>query len=387
MNFKRKLWWAQHRTDVYKYSTIVLLILIVSISIIYFTRSKFSSSNEMTMYETTVEPFIKNDYFIASYIDGEWSNEIPGKDDGYIVDKIVCDNGAVGTWDNDKWAITIENATKKIKCGVYFEKMITLYFPDAGTYTERKKTTVKELIEKYPNTFCDFNGYLSSEDGSGHGYTVLRMKEGFSCPNDYKGYLFDDNEVIDINVDFTFQDIYNLINGKYSIPTGGCDCNNLPEAYIYHNFCLSPNTEIEVYDEEDKKRKKKKLKDLKVGDKVICVNPYTGELEIDEVTYTDYLENKHHNKYDKWYFSDGTIIETVHRHRFYNIEKHDYTYMDEWIVGEHGYNIDGEIIELVKHEEINEDIRHCTLFTKKYNNYFANGMLSGNRHSTKIKFM
>ena len=232
MSFKRKLWWAQHRTDVYKYSTIVLLILIVSISIIYFTRSKFSSSNEMTMYETTVEPFIKNDYFIASYIDGEWSNEIPGKDDGYIVDKIVCDNGAVGTWDNDKWAITIENATKKIKCGVYFEKMITLYFPDAGTYTERKKTTVKELIEKYPNTFCDFNGYLSSEDGSGHGYTVLRMKEGFSCPNDYKGYLFDDNEVIDINVDFTFQDIYNLINGKYSIPTGGCDCNNLPEAYI-----------------------------------------------------------------------------------------------------------------------------------------------------------
>ena len=120
MNLKQKLWWAQHRTDVYKYSTIILLFLVVIISIIYFTYSKFSSSNEMTMYETTVEPFIKNDYFIASYIDGEWSNEIPGKNDGYGVDKIVCDNGAVGTWDNDKWAITIENATKKIKCGVYF---------------------------------------------------------------------------------------------------------------------------------------------------------------------------------------------------------------------------------------------------------------------------
>ena len=123
MNFKRKLWWAQHRTDVYKYSTIILLFLVVTISIIYFTYSKFSSSNEMTMYETTVEPFIKNDYFIASYIDGEWSNEIPGKNDGYGVDKIVCDNGAVGTWDNDKWAITIENATKKIKCGVYFKQI------------------------------------------------------------------------------------------------------------------------------------------------------------------------------------------------------------------------------------------------------------------------
>ena len=121
MNFKRKLWWAQHKNDVYKYSTFILLFLIVTISIIYFTYSKFSSSNEMIMYETTVEPFIKNDYFIASYIDGEWSNEIPGKNDGYIVDKIVCDNGAVGTWDTDKWAILIENATKKIKCSVFFE--------------------------------------------------------------------------------------------------------------------------------------------------------------------------------------------------------------------------------------------------------------------------
>ena len=120
MNFKRKLWWVQHRTDVYKYGTILSLVLIVTISIIYFTYSKFSSSNEMTMYETTVEPFIKNDYFIASYIDGEWSNEIPGKNDGYIVDKIVCDNGATGTWDYNTWSINVSNATKKIKCGVYF---------------------------------------------------------------------------------------------------------------------------------------------------------------------------------------------------------------------------------------------------------------------------
>ena len=120
MNFKRKLWWAQHRTTVYRYSTILSLILIVTISIIYFTYSKFSSTNEMTMYETTVEPFIKNDYFIASYIDGEWSNEIPGKNDGYIVDKIVCDNGATGTWDYNNWEIRISNATKKTKCSLFF---------------------------------------------------------------------------------------------------------------------------------------------------------------------------------------------------------------------------------------------------------------------------
>ena len=120
MNLKRKLWWAQHRTDVYKYSTFILLFLVVTISIIYFTYSKFSTSNEMTMYETTVEPFIKNDYFIASYINGEWSNEIPGKNDGYIIDKVVCDNGATGTWDYNNWRIYIDNATKKTKCSLFF---------------------------------------------------------------------------------------------------------------------------------------------------------------------------------------------------------------------------------------------------------------------------
>ena len=86
-----------------------------------FYYSKFSSRNEATAYETTVEPFIKNDYFIASYINGEWSNEIPGKNDGYEVDKVVCDNGATGTWDNTDWGINIRNATKKTKCSVYFE--------------------------------------------------------------------------------------------------------------------------------------------------------------------------------------------------------------------------------------------------------------------------
>ena len=101
MNFKRKLWWAQHRTDVYKYGTILSLVLIVTISIIYFTYSKFSSRNEATAYETTVQPFIKNDYFIASYINGEWSDSIPGKNDGYIVDNGCWDNGSgclCGVW-------------------------------------------------------------------------------------------------------------------------------------------------------------------------------------------------------------------------------------------------------------------------------------------------
>ena len=174
MNFKRKLWWAQHRVDVYKYSTFILLFLVVTISIFCFTYSKFSSSNEMTMYETTVEPFIKNDYFIASYIDGEWSNSIPGKNDGYVVDKIVCDNGAVGTWDTDKWAITIENATKKIKCGVYFKKLVklteqitTLASTDTANFASDDPDSNIRYIGKNANSYVYFNcGDYSNQSDS-----------------------------------------------------------------------------------------------------------------------------------------------------------------------------------------------------------------------------
>ena len=163
MNFKRKLWWAQHKNDVYKYSTFILLFLIVTISIIYFTYSKFSSTNEATMYETTVEPFIKNDYFIASYIDGEWSNEIPGKDDGYIVDKIVCDNGATGTWDNEEWGINIRNATKKIKCSVFFklfsmaDQIFELSTTDTTNFATDDPDNNIRYIGANPNNYVYFN--------------------------------------------------------------------------------------------------------------------------------------------------------------------------------------------------------------------------------------
>ena len=42
-----------------------------------------------------------DDKYMASYIDGEYQNEISCKDAGYIVDKIVCDNGAVATLDTE----------------------------------------------------------------------------------------------------------------------------------------------------------------------------------------------------------------------------------------------------------------------------------------------
>ncbi len=183
MNFKRKLWWAQHKNEVYKYSTFILLFLIVTISIIYFTYSKFTSTNEATAYETTVEPFIKNDYFIASYIDGEWSNEIPGKDDGYVVDNIVCDNGAVGTWDNEEWGINIRNATKKIKCSVFFivkplsaaEKITALASSNTTNFATDDPDNNIRYIGANPNNYVYFNcnDYSNQSDSSCEKWRII----------------------------------------------------------------------------------------------------------------------------------------------------------------------------------------------------------------------
>ena len=187
-----------------------------------------------------------------------------------------------------------------------------------------------------------------------------------------------------------------VINRKKIIKTHLKEMDSLFIGYTNSNHylitnvtatCLTPDTliDVEEIDEKGKKRRRrKKLKDIKVGDKVICINPFTLELDTDTVVECDGEMNKKHTCYDNWYFSDGTIITTIHRHRFYNVENKKFMYMEEWNIGDHGLNIDNEEIELIKHEHIEEEINHCTLFTEKYNNYFANGLLSGNRKSKNI---
>ena len=94
-----------------------LLVLLIGI---YFAYSKFSVFKEEEVVRTTVGDFISGDAVIGAYIDGEYSKSIPGKNDGYVVDKIVCDNDATASWNNDSWGIVLTNLTKRTKCNVYF---------------------------------------------------------------------------------------------------------------------------------------------------------------------------------------------------------------------------------------------------------------------------
>ena len=148
-------------------------------------------------------------------------------------------------------------------------------------------------------------------------------------------------------------------------------------AYIYSS-CLTGDMLVTLADGSQKR-----IDQLTLNDRVLSYNPDTMQLEADEITYTDSTENKKHTEYDIWTFSDGTIVKTVHRHRLYNVERQAMVYMDEWKIGEHAVNINDEYVELVGHENVKEEVRHYTLFTKNQN-YFVNGLLSGNRHTKEV---
>lgn len=129
----------------------------------------------------------------------------------------------------------------------------------------------------------------------------------------------------------------------------------------------------------------KRIDTITLADKVLAYNPETMTLEADEIIRCDSDKIKTHDNFDVWTFSDGTIIKTVHRHRFYNVERNAMVYMDEWKIGEHGRRKDGVLVTLVSHENVKETVNHYTIFTKNQN-YFANGLLSGNRYTKPIVF-
>ena len=116
LEFKRK--WRSYSRYVYIAVPCVLCCLLC----LYFAYSKFFVSEEQAVIRTTVDDFIHGDVLIGAYIDGEYSSTIPGKNDGYVVDKVSCDNGAVGKWNDNKWGLLTTNLSKRTKCNVYFKK-------------------------------------------------------------------------------------------------------------------------------------------------------------------------------------------------------------------------------------------------------------------------
>lgn len=153
------------------------------------------------------------------------------------------------------------------------------------------------------------------------------------------------------------------------------------EIYYYCDIqrCLLGDTLVTMSDGSTKQ-----IKDIKLNDEVLSLDLTTGEQVIRKVIYTDTLENKVTTVWDEWEFSDGTIIKTAHRHEFYNVEAGRFKYLDEWELGEHTYKIDGTTPELINHIVHEEEVNHYKITLEGSNNFFANGLLNGDRYCNNL---
>lgn len=72
---------------------------------------------------------ISGNNLVGVYVDNIESSLLPDKDN-HVIDKVVCDNEAVGTWDNANWNLLITNLSKKSNCKLYFrsKKEITVTY-------------------------------------------------------------------------------------------------------------------------------------------------------------------------------------------------------------------------------------------------------------------
>lgn len=163
--------------------------------------------------------------------------------------------------------------------------------------------------------------------------------------------------------------------------TSGSQTVEIPAEMSYHEeqVCLTGDTLITMFNGSTKR-----IDEIKIGDEILSFNTRTGLLEKDIVRYSDSDQIKTYDHYDKYTFDDGTVIKVVHRHRFYNADFHKMVHMDSWEIGERAFKQNGTTPKLIKKEEgIMEETRHYTIFTKNQN-YFANGLLAGNRFTKTI---
>ncbi len=142
----------------------------------------FIISNKNTIFDNNRVDSSLNDT-IGAYIDGEYSKTISDKSDGYIVQKIVCDNGAVSEWDNDKWVLFTTNMTQKSKCNVYFETkktgvveaVTTAMSTDSSMFATYDQDSNIRYIGENPSNYIYFNcsNYNNQSDSTCEKWRII----------------------------------------------------------------------------------------------------------------------------------------------------------------------------------------------------------------------
>lgn len=242
---------------------------------------------------------------------------------------------------------------------------------DSVTYTVRASTGYK--VTTAPDFSYDSGG------GSIDIYT-----DNYSGPPYEGGLILDENATyITVRLDASGGGMGYTMNGEYHSLGKPMqeDTLELTGDLVINDWscwCLTGDTLVTMANGSQKR-----IDEIVLGEEILSFDWNTMTLIPNKVIFTDKDENKTHTEYDVWTFDNGTIIKTVHRHEFYNVEAGRMKYMDEWNIGEHAYCIDGTITALVSHKTIEEEVRHYKITGEKGTNYFANGLLNGDRNCPK----
>ena len=250
-----------------------------------------------------------------------------------------------------------------------------LIINDNNVYDLHSHMHEYEAAAKFNNSFNIYDGYWSS-GGSTYCFLTIPNVKSIRVQMSNSSYGL-------CNLKFNDTDIYNCSSNPVYNVDWSTKLTSVSQLQVINASCLHPTTEIALPDFSTKQ-----LKDIRVGDKVLSLNPMTNEFEEDVVFATDAFMDKFGDDKDIWTFSDGSTITTIHPHEFYSVDDQKFKYIANFNIGERLLKlVDGKLVEvkLEKHENIVEKTPHATLFTQKNNIYFANGILTGNRNSAKLK--
>ena len=167
----------------------IVCVLLIAFVFIYSSFASFETNETRTFINgNVVDP---GDLYFAFYVDGVISSTMPGKGEGYTLDKekTTCTNGATVEWLDDEWAPKILNFTQtRTKCTLYFKVLTAVDVILAKGETEELKfDNTKDNNLRYvganPNNYVRFNNELwriigvfnNIENGSGTKETRIKL--------------------------------------------------------------------------------------------------------------------------------------------------------------------------------------------------------------------
>lgn len=119
----------------------------------------------------------KEEPLIGAYIDGIYSSTLPAKNDGYTVEKIVCDNNKNASWDYNKWGIKLSSWGTSSKCNIYFKSL--------ESFTIANKTFYLDEAQRCPSMNSDGIVTVTGAEDT-YGY-LCKTKDDYGDSYYYRG--------------------------------------------------------------------------------------------------------------------------------------------------------------------------------------------------------